>query len=114
MSDMWWATTSCSSRGRKLLAITLVVMIMPASALVLEINAAHLVGIVWSVILPMSSFPFGVYLVYICFSSHIPRDLLAAARLDGCSEWEVFRHVAVPLARPDVALVAFFSFVVTW
>ncbi len=106
-------------RGRKLLlAVTLVVMIMPASALVLplflEINAAHLVGSVWSVILPMSFFPFGVYLAYIYFSSHIPRDLLAAARLDGCSEWGVFWHVAVPLARPVVALVAFFSFVANW
>jgi multiple sugar transport system permease protein len=106
-------------RGRKLLlAITLVVMIMPASALVLplflEINAAHLIGTVWSVILPMSFYPFGVYLAYIYFSSSIPRDLLAAARLDGCSEWGVFRHVAVPLARPVVALVAFFSFVANW
>jgi multiple sugar transport system permease protein len=106
-------------RGRKLLlAVTLVVMIMPASALVLplflEINAVHLIGTVWSVILPMSFFPFGVYLAYIYFSSHIPRDLLAAARLDGCSEWGVFWHVAVPLARPVVALVAFFSFVANW
>ncbi len=106
-------------RGRKLLlAVTLVVMIMPASALVLplflEVNAAHLVGSVWSVILPMSFFPFGVYLAYIYFSSHIPRDLLAAARLDGCSEWGVFRRIAVPLAKPVVALVAFFSFVANW
>jgi multiple sugar transport system permease protein len=106
-------------RGRKLLlAVTLVVMIMPASALVLplflEVNAAHLIGTVWSVILPMSFYPFGVYLAYIYFSSSIPRDLLAAARLDGCSEWGVFRHVAVPLARPVVALVAFFSFVANW
>jgi len=106
-------------RGRKtLLAITLVVMIMPASALVLplflEINAAHLVGTIWSVILPMSFYPFGVYLAYIYFSSHIPRDLLAAARLDGCSEWGVFRYIAVPLAKPVVALVAFFSFVTNW
>jgi multiple sugar transport system permease protein len=93
-------------------------MIMPASALVLplflEINAAHLVGTPWSVILPMSFFQFGVYLVYIYFSSHLPRDLLAAALLDGCSEWGVLRHVAVPLARPVVALVAFFSFVANW
>jgi len=106
-------------RGRKLLlAVTLLVMIMPASALVLplflEVNAVHLVGSVWSVILPMSFFPFGVYLAYIYFSSHIPRDLLAAARLDGCSEWGVFWRVAVPLARPVVALVAFFSFVANW
>jgi multiple sugar transport system permease protein len=103
---------------RALLAITLVVMIMPATALVmplfLEAAAVHLVGTVWSVMLPFAFFPFGVYLAYIYFSSTIPRDLLAAARIDGAGEWGVFRHVALPLARPIVALVAFFAFVGDW
>jgi multiple sugar transport system permease protein len=105
--------------GRKaLLSITLIVMLMPSAALVLplflEMNAVHQVGSIWSVILPFSLFPFGVYLVYIYFSSSIPKDLLAAARLDGCDEVRVFWHVALPLARPVVALVAFFSFVGNW
>jgi multiple sugar transport system permease protein len=105
--------------GRKtLLTVTLIVMLMPSAALVLplflEMNAVHEVGSVWSVILPFSLFPFGVYLTYIYFSSSIPRDLLAAARLDGCSEAGVFWHVALPLARPVIALVAFFSFVGNW
>jgi multiple sugar transport system permease protein len=105
--------------GRKLLlSTTLVVMIMPAAALVLplylEINAVHLTGTIWSVILPLSFYPFGVYLTYIYYSSTIPSDLLAAARLDGCSEWQVFTQIALPLARPIIALVSFFSFVGNW
>jgi multiple sugar transport system permease protein len=105
--------------GRKtLLAITLVTMIMPATALVLplflEVNSVHLTDTPWSIILPFSFFPFGVYLCYIFFSSTIPRDLLAAARVDGCNEWGVFRYIALPLARPVVALVAFFAFVADW
>jgi len=105
--------------GRKtLLTITLIVMLMPSAALVLplflEMNAVHEVGSIWSVILPFSLFPFGVYLAFIYFSSSIPKDLLAAARLDGCSEFRVFWHVALPLATPIVALVAFFSFVGNW
>ena len=105
--------------GRKtLLTITLIVMLMPSAALVLplflEMNAVHQVGSIWSVILPFSLFPFGVYLVYIYFSSSVPKDLLAAARLDGCDEVRVFWHVALPLAKPVVALVAFFSFVGNW
>jgi multiple sugar transport system permease protein len=105
--------------GRKvLLSITLLVMIMPATALVLplflEMNLVHLVDTPFSVILPFAFFPFGVYLCYIFFSSSIPRDLLAAARVDGCGEWGVFRQVALPLARPIVALVAFFAFVADW
>ncbi|HTV12230.1 MAG TPA: hypothetical protein VME20_10255 [Acidimicrobiales bacterium] len=64
---------------------------MPASALVLplflEMNLFDLLGSAWSVILPFGFFPFGVYLSYIFFSSTIPKELLAAARVDGASEW---------------------------
>jgi multiple sugar transport system permease protein len=105
--------------GRKLvLTLTLLVMIMPAAALVLpiflELNSLHLIGSVLSVILPFSFFPFGVYLAYIYYSTALPPDLLDAARSDGCGEWQTFRRVALPLAKPVVALVFFFSFVADW
>jgi multiple sugar transport system permease protein len=103
---------------RALLVLTLVVMLIPNTALVLpiflELNLAGLIGSPLSVILPMSFFPFGVYLTYIYFSTSVPRDLLAAARIDGCTELQVFTRVALPLAAPIVALVGFFSFVQSW
>lgn len=103
---------------RLLLVMTLIVMLIPGTALVLpiflELNLVGLIGSPLSVILPMAFFPFGVYLTYIYFSTSIPRDLLAAARIDGCTEFQVFRKVALPLAAPIVALVAFFSFVQSW
>ncbi len=105
--------------GRKLiLSLTLVVMIVPGAALVLpiflELNAAHLIGSTLSVILPLSFFPFGVYLAYLYYATALPTGLLDAARVDGCTEWQVFRRVALPLAKPVVALVFFFSFVADW
>jgi multiple sugar transport system permease protein len=103
---------------RVLLTLTLVVMIMPAAALVLpiflELNSLHLIGNVLSVILPFAFFPFGVYLAYIYYATAVPPDLLDAARTDGCGEWLTFRRVALPLAKPVVALVFFFSFVADW
>jgi multiple sugar transport system permease protein len=106
-------------RGRKaLLMITLVTMIMPSATLVLpiflELNQFHLIGTIWSVILPFSFYPFGVYLVYIYFATSLPREILAAARIDGCSEWQIFTRIALPLAKPVIGLVAFFSFVGNW
>jgi multiple sugar transport system permease protein len=114
-----YALAMIEFRGRRaLLVLTLVVMLMPATTLViplfLEINALHLIGTVWSVVLPYSFYPFGVYLTYIYFSTALPPDLLAAARIDGCSEFGVFRRVALPLAAPVIALVGFFSFVANW
>ncbi len=114
-----YALAMMDFRGRRsLLVITLVVMLMPATTLVvplfLEINAVHLIGTLWSVVLPYSFYPFGVFLTYIYFSTALPRDLLAAARIDGCTEFGAFRRIALPLAAPIVALVGFFSFVANW
>jgi multiple sugar transport system permease protein len=105
--------------GRKLvLSLTLISMIMPAAALVLpiflELNSLHLIGRAASVILPFAFFPFGVYLAYIYYLSAIPPSLLDAARADGAGELQTFLRVALPLAKPIVALVFFFSFVADW
>ncbi|MFJ8141508.1 carbohydrate ABC transporter permease [Streptomyces sp. NPDC096013] len=114
-----YALAMTEFRGRHtLLVATLIVMLMPNATLVvplfLELNAVRLIGTMWSIILPYSFYPFGVYLTYIYFSTAVPRDLLAAARIDGCGEFRVFRHIALPLASPVVALVGFFSFVANW
>ena len=65
-------------------------------------------------ILPFSFFPFGVYLAYLYYATALPPGLLDAARVDGCSELQTFLRVALPLAKPVVALVFFFSFVADW
>ena len=106
-------------KGRRLLLITtLIVMLIPNTALVLpiflELSAARLIGNPLAVILPFSFFPFGVYLTYIYFSTAVSRDLLNAARIDGAGELRVFTSVALPLATPVIALVGFFSFVSNW
>ena len=105
--------------GRKLvLSLTLISMIMPAAALVLpiflELNSLHLIGRAASVILPFAFFPFGVYLAYIYYLTALPPGLLEAARADGAGELQTFLRIALPLAKPIVALVFFFSFVADW
>src|SRR6201984_3110890 len=90
--------------GRRLLLITtLVVMLTPTTTpvvpLFLEVNAVHLIGSLWSVVLPYSFYPFGVYLTYIYFSTALPRDLLDAARIDGATEFAAFRRILGAAAR---------------
>jgi multiple sugar transport system permease protein len=105
--------------GRRLLLwLTLITMLLPASALVLpmfmEMNLFHLVNTQWAVILPSAFFPFGTYLTYIYFASSLPPDLLDAARVDGCSEVQLFWHIALPLATPLLGLLAFLNFTTNW
>lgn len=105
--------------GRKLLLwLTLITMLLPPSAMVLplflELNLVRLINTPWAVILPACFFPFGVYLTYIYYSSSLPLDLLDAARVDGCSEFELFGHIALPLAKPLLGLLAFINFNTNW
>lgn len=48
------------------------------------------------------------------FFMGLPKDLLDAARIDGCSELEIFWHVVVPLSKPALAMVALFHFLFAW
>ncbi len=101
-----------------LLWLTLITMLLPPSAMVLplflELNLVHLINTAWAVILPACFFPFGVYLTYVYYSSSLPVDLLDAARVDGCSEWLLFRFIGLPLAKPLLGLLAFISFNANW
>jgi len=103
---------------RPLLWLTLITMLLPPSALVLplfmELNLVHLVNTQWAVILPAAFFPFGTYLTYIYYSTSLPPDLLDAARVDGCSEVQLFWHIALPLATPLLGLLAFINFNTNW
>ena len=103
---------------RVLLWLTLITMLLPVSAMVLplflELNLANLINTQWAVILPAMFFPFGVYLSYVYYGSSLPRDLVDAARVDGCSELRVFWNLALPLARPLLGLLAFISFNANW
>ncbi len=100
---------------RLVLITTLMVMLIPNTALALpiflELTTVRLIGTPWAVILPFAFFPFGVYLAYIYFSTTMSRDLLDAARIDGAGEFRVFTSIALPLATPVIALVGFFNFV---
>jgi multiple sugar transport system permease protein len=44
----------------------------------------------------------------------LPRDLADAGRVDGLGEFGVFRHVALPLARPALATLAILTFLASW
>lgn len=105
--------------GRRLILIlTLIAMITPSSAVVLpifiELKLLGLNNTYAGLILASGFFPFGVYLSYIYFSTSLPKGVMDSARVDGCNPFQLFTKIALPLARPIVALVAFFSFLAIW
>ncbi|MCU0315671.1 MAG: carbohydrate ABC transporter permease [Fimbriimonadaceae bacterium] len=64
----------------------------------------------------VGSFFAGAFNIFLLrqFFRTIPFELSEAAKLDGCSEWNIFTQVILPLAKPALAVVALFSFLGTW
>ena len=56
---------------------------------------------------------FGVFLMR-QFIVTIPDDLIDAARIDGCSEFQIFRIIVIPNIRAPLSALAIFSFMATW
>ena len=48
------------------------------------------------------------------FFSDLPEELEQAARIDGCSEWQIFTRVMLPLVTSGIGALAVFSFLSTW
>ncbi len=44
----------------------------------------------------------------------IPKDISEAARIDGCSELQIFLRIILPLCKPALLVVALFQFMFTW
>ncbi|KAB1143152.1 carbohydrate ABC transporter permease [Streptomyces luteolifulvus] len=57
--------------------------------------------------------PFAVFLLRNYFAE-IPREMLEAARMDGCGEWRIFRRLVLPLGMPAIASLSIFQFLWVW
>ncbi len=57
--------------------------------------------------------PFTIWLMH-GFFLEIPRDLDEAAAIDGCTSWQAFRIVILPLARPGMTVAALFSLLMSY
>jgi multiple sugar transport system permease protein len=56
---------------------------------------------------------FNIFLLRQFFMS-LPFELSDAAKIDGCSEFRIFRDVLLPLSKPALAVVALFNFMYVW
>lgn len=48
------------------------------------------------------------------FIKALPFELIEAARVEGVSEWQIFRHVVLPLVRPAIAALSVLVFTFIW
>ncbi len=104
--------------GRKLLftliiAIQMVPPYVQVIPLYLELNRLGFVGSLLGVIFPFLIQPFSIFL---CaeFMRGIPNDYLDAARVDGYSEFEIFRKIVLPLSIPVISVMIIINIIGNW
>jgi len=89
-----------------------VVMLIPIYILLDELGLLDsLMGL--ALVYSTTSVPFSVWMLKGYFDT-IPRALEEAAALDGCTRFQTFFTVILPLAKPALAVVALFSFMTAW
>ncbi|KQX07736.1 MULTISPECIES: carbohydrate ABC transporter permease [unclassified Leifsonia] len=113
-----YALARLDFRGSKVLLIVIIATLMiPFQATLIPIYqlVAQLgwVNTFWGLIVPRAADAFGIFFLRQFFLS-LPRDLDNAARIDGASEWRVFRSVVLPNAVPALLTLGVFTFVNNW
>ncbi len=66
-----------------------------------------------AMIFPAATSAFNIFLIR-QFMDNIPIAYDEAARIDGASDWQIFRIVILPLIKPVLYVVALFTFTASW
>ena len=64
--------------------------------------------------IPGAASAFGIFLMRQFISSSIPKDLIEAARMDGCSEIGIYLRIVVPLLKPAMGTLGLITFIASW
>jgi multiple sugar transport system permease protein len=64
--------------------------------------------------IPGAASAFGIFLMRQFVSSSIPRDLIEAARMDGCSELGIYWRIVLPLLKPALGTLGLITFIASW
>ena len=89
-----------------------IIVIIPLYLILREIGLVDtLLGVSLAQSIPFSAFATWVLVSYI---RQIPSEIEEAARLDGCHNWQVIRHVVLPLIRPGLLSVILVVFFLSW
>jgi multiple sugar transport system permease protein len=64
--------------------------------------------------LPSAANAFGIFLMRQFVTSTVPKDIVEAARMDGCGEFSVYAKVVLPLLKPALGTLGLVTFISSW
>ncbi len=100
-----------------LLLISTMMIPIPGSfiALYVLLNKLHLVDTRLGYILPQinGGLALGIFLLKTFFDD-LPKEIEDSAAIDGCGRFRTYWYIALPLARPAIAVLAIFNILAVW
>lgn len=78
--------------------------------LVMLMKSLKLTNTYPSLFLPLMAWPFGIFLMKQIIKT-IPNEIIESGMVDGASEWQIYWHLVLPIARPGVIILGLFTFV---
>jgi len=64
--------------------------------------------------IPGAASAFGIFMMRQFIASSIPRDLIEAARMDGCGELRIYWSIVLPLLQPAMGTLGLITFISSW
>lgn len=102
----------------QLFAILLGTMMIPATAGMIPwfimMSKFGWVNDFKALIIPGCANAFGIFWMRQYCQNNVPKALMEAARIDGCSEWLIFFRVIAPILKPAYASLGIMNFVNQW
>lgn len=77
------------------------------------VRSLGLLDSIWALILPLAINPFNLIIVK-TFFQELPKELEDASKMDGCTEFQTFWRVMLPLSKPVIATFTLFYAVYYW
>lgn len=64
--------------------------------------------------IPGAASAFGIFLMRQFVAASVPKDLIEAARLDGCGEFGIYWRIVLPLLKPALGTLGLVTFIASW
>ena len=64
--------------------------------------------------IPGAASAFGIFLMRQFITASIPRELVEAARMDGCGELSIYWRIVLPLLKPALGTLGLVTFIASW
>ena len=103
--------------GRKIMMMLIVFTMYFGGGMIptyLLVRDLKLTNTMWALVFPGLIVPYNLIVARTFFETSIPSELRESAQLDGCTEFQFFKDIAIPLSKAIIAIMVLFYGVAQW